>query len=71
MISTRAARFELAFLTSKVGITQGLIQEAMLKISGGSGGVVHVGNSDHLYSVGPPWSDGDDDMKTKPNHVDF
>ena len=71
LISTRAARFELAFLTSKVGITQGLIQEAMLKISGGSGGVVHVGNSDHLYSVGPPRSDGDDVKKTKPNHEDF
>ena len=65
LISTRAARFELAFLTSKVGITQGLIQEAKLMISGG------VGNSDHLYSVGPPWSDGDVDKKTKPNHKDF
>ena len=63
--STRVARFELAFLTSKVGINQGLIQEAMLMISGG------VGNSDHLYSVGPPWSDGDVDKKTKPNHKDF
>ncbi len=65
LISTRVARFELAFLTSKVGITQGLIQEAKIMISGG------VGNSDHLYSVGPPWSDGDVDKKTKPNHKDF
>ena len=70
--STRAARFELAMLTSKVGITQGLIQEAMIMISGGSCcGVVHVGNSDQLYSVGPPWSVGDNDKKTKPNHEDF